>query len=128
MATYWENSCSFGLRYVSWYKYLIVSLVFSHLGFWSGNLFLIAPFPDLCPLVPLDLDFSCKFSKLQFNSLAFVAGFKRATDEGSLPEIAQFSPYYLPLNVLIPSKGSNLYSIFGQGWAVETTPGFNQWF
>ena len=23
----------------SWYKYLIVSLVFSHLGFWSGNLF-----------------------------------------------------------------------------------------
>ena len=48
----WENSCSFGLRYVSWYKYLIVSLVFSHLGFWSGNLFLIAPFPDLCLLVP----------------------------------------------------------------------------
>ena len=34
-------------------KYLIVSLVFSHLGFWSGNLFLIAPFPDLCLLVPL---------------------------------------------------------------------------
>ena len=31
---------------------LIVSLVFSHLGFWSGNLFLIAPFPDLCLLVP----------------------------------------------------------------------------
>ena len=52
MAAYWENSCSFGLRYVSWYKYLIVSLVFSHLGFWSGNLFLIAPFPDLCLLVP----------------------------------------------------------------------------
>ena len=40
-------------NYVSWYKYLIVSLVFSHLGFWSGNLFLIAPFPDLCLLVPL---------------------------------------------------------------------------
>ena len=36
----------------SWYKYLIVSLVFSHPGFWSGNLFLIAPFPDLCLLVP----------------------------------------------------------------------------
>ena len=36
----------------SWYKYLIVSLFFSHLGFWSGNLFLIAPFPDLCLLVP----------------------------------------------------------------------------
>ena len=52
MATYWENSCSFGLRYVSWCGCLIVSLVFSHLGFWSGNLFLIAPFPDLCLLVP----------------------------------------------------------------------------
>ena len=36
----------------SWYKYLIVSLVFSHLGFWSWNFFLIAPFPDLCLLVP----------------------------------------------------------------------------
>ena len=55
MATDWENSCSFGLRYVSWYKYLIVSLVFSHLGFWSGNLFLIAPFPDLCLLVPFQI-------------------------------------------------------------------------
>ena len=52
MATYWEISCSFGLRYVPWYKYLIVSLVFSHLGFWSGNLILIAPVPDLCLLVP----------------------------------------------------------------------------
>ena len=59
MATDWENSCSFGLRYVSWYKYLIVSLVFSHLGFWSGNLFLIAPFPDLCLLVP----FHCMWRK-----------------------------------------------------------------
>ena len=39
----------------SLYKYLIVSLVFSHLGFWSGNLFLIAPFPDLCLLVPFHL-------------------------------------------------------------------------
>ena len=35
----------------SWYKYLIVSLFFSHLGFWRGSLFLIAPFPDLCLLV-----------------------------------------------------------------------------
>ena len=35
----------------SWYKYLIVNLVYSHLGFWSGNLFLIAPFPDPCLLV-----------------------------------------------------------------------------
>ena len=35
----------------SWYKYLIVGLVFPHLGFWSGSLFLIAHFPDLCLLV-----------------------------------------------------------------------------
>ena len=40
----------------SWYKYLIVSLVFSHLGFWSGSLFLIAPFPDLCLLVLFLMD------------------------------------------------------------------------
>ena len=40
-------------------KYLIVSLVFSHLGFWSGNLFLIAPFPDLCLLVPFQIAQSC---------------------------------------------------------------------
>ena len=53
MATYWENSCSFGLRYVSWYKYLIVSCCFFPTSvFWSGNLLLIAPFPDLCLLVP----------------------------------------------------------------------------
>ena len=36
----------------SWYQYLIVGFVFSHLGSWSGNLFLIAPCPDLCLLVP----------------------------------------------------------------------------
>ena len=33
-------------------KYLIVYLVFSHLGFWSGNLFLIAPFPVRCLPAP----------------------------------------------------------------------------
>ena len=70
MATYWENSCSFGLRYVSWYKYLIVSLVFSHLGFWSGNLFLIAPFPDLCLLVPFSLDM-CWFHIVLVNDCVY---------------------------------------------------------
>ena len=63
----------------------------------------------------------CKFSKLQYNSLAFVAGFKRATDEGLLPEIAQYSPYYLPLKVFTASKGSKLYIFIPQkpknfGW------------
>ena len=66
MATYWENSCSFGLRTVSRYKYLIVSLVFSHFGFWSGNLFLIAPFPDLCLLVPFDV---CEIDVLKYKQL-----------------------------------------------------------
>ena len=35
----------------SLYKCLIVNLVFSHLGFWSGNFFLIASFPDRCQLL-----------------------------------------------------------------------------
>ena len=71
MATYWENSCSFGLRYVSWYKYLIVSLVFSHLGFWSGNLFLIAPFPDLCLLVSFHGKYKYLIVNLVFTHLVF---------------------------------------------------------
>ena len=59
-----------------------------------------------------DLDSSCNFSKLQHNSLAFVAGLKRATDEGSLPEIAQYSPYYLPLNVLLLPKDQTFIFYF----------------
>ena len=47
----------------SWYKYLIVSLFFSRLGFWSGNLFLIAPFPDRCLLVP----FHCAINTVFFS-------------------------------------------------------------
>ena len=37
-------------------KYLIVNLVFSLLGFWRENLFLTAPFPDLCLLIPSDIN------------------------------------------------------------------------
>ena len=44
---------------------------------------------------------------MQYNRLAFVAGLNRATDEGSLPEIAQYSPYILPLNVLLLPKDLN---------------------
>ena len=50
----------------SWYKYLIVSLVFSNLGFWSGSLFLIAPFPDLCLLV-LFTSLSSFFTHIETN-------------------------------------------------------------
>ena len=35
----------------SWCRCLVVGLVFSRLGFWSGSLFLIAPFSDLCLFV-----------------------------------------------------------------------------
>ena len=36
----------------------------------------------------------------------------KVTDEGSVPEIAQYDPYYLPLNVFTVSKGSNFYILF----------------
>ena len=48
MATYLETAYDV----FSWCGCLIVNLVFSHLGFWSGDLFLIAHFPDRCLLVP----------------------------------------------------------------------------
>ena len=51
--------------------------------------------------------------------MALVAGLKRATDEGSLPEIARYSPYYLPLNVFIASKGSDLYILFTASKGVD---------
>ena len=92
MATYWENSCSFGLRYVSWYKYLIVSLVFSHLGFWSGNLFLIAPFPDLCLLVPSHFN---SYTCIRFVNVDVL--FKRAASGASLGKKIEVRTY----NVLI---------------------------
>ena len=52
-----------------WYKYLIVSLVFSHLGFWSGNLSLIAPFPDLCLLVPFCREYKLDWTQGEFKIL-----------------------------------------------------------
>ena len=33
-------------------------------------------------------------------------------DEGSVPEIAQYGTYYIPLNVFTASKGSNIYILF----------------
>ena len=119
MATYWENSCSFGLRYVSWYKYLIVSLVFSHLGFWSGNLFLIAPFPDLCLLVPFCPGFAeiarplhklCeKGRKFQWTSEAQEAFDKLKKLLTSPPVLA----YPLPNIRFIVDTDSSAYSVGG---------------
>ena len=56
----------------SWYKYLIVNLVFSHLGFWSGNLFLIAHFPDLCILVPFYMYYVYPCFKIRMLAIAIV--------------------------------------------------------
>ena len=58
LGIYWppigEKAAHSAYEMYSWYKYLyIVSLVFSRLGFWSVYLFLIAPFPDRCLLVPM---------------------------------------------------------------------------
>ena len=44
MAAYWEIAAHSAYDMPSKYKCLIVNLVFSRLGFWSGDFFLIAPF------------------------------------------------------------------------------------
>ena len=61
-----------------------------------------------------DLDFSCKFSKSQYNCLAFVDGLIRATEESLLPEIVQYSPYYISRIecFFFASKELNLYILF----------------
>ena len=51
MAAYWEIAAHSVYDMFSKFKYQIVNLIFSHLGFWSGNFFLIAPFSDNCLLV-----------------------------------------------------------------------------
>ena len=47
-----------------------------------------------------------------FEIEVYLSGYRRRTDEGSVPEIAQYVPYYLPLNVFTASKGSNFYIVF----------------
>ena len=108
MATYWENSCSFGLRYVSWYKYLIVNLVFSHLGFWSGNLFLIAPFPDLCLLVPFFNQFMWQYG---IQSRKIVCGQARSTEPSTLQFTKRLAPSQrsLPATPRHVDPGSDIY-------------------
>ena len=51
MAAIWEIATHSAYDMFSKYRYLIVNLDFSHLDFWRGNFFLIAPFPDHCLLV-----------------------------------------------------------------------------
>ena len=58
MAAYWEIAAHSAYEMFSKYKYLIVNLVFPTSVFWSGNFFPIAPFPDLCLLVPFYFEIS----------------------------------------------------------------------
>ena len=51
VTAYWEIAAHLAYDMFSWYKYLIVNLVFSHLRFWSVNFFRMAPFPDHCLLL-----------------------------------------------------------------------------
>ena len=69
-------SCRMQKAVAPWLRYCNVnqskqklSKFFSHLGFWSGNLFLIAPFPDLCLLVPyytVQIDIESGFKCVDF--------------------------------------------------------------
>ena len=52
MAAYWGIAAHSAYDMFSGYKYLSVINFFPPLGLWSGNFFLIAPFPDHCLLVP----------------------------------------------------------------------------
>ena len=54
----------------------------------------------------------CKFLKLQYIYLPFIAGLYRDTNEGSVPKIAQYSPYRLSLNLVTASEGSCIYILF----------------
>ena len=79
MATYWGNSCSFGLRnvFMVYNKYLIVSFFFFRLlGFWSGNLFLIAPFLIVAYLY--DTRYSTKILKIEKGQNRFLSATQQA--------------------------------------------------
>ena len=76
MATIGKIAAHSAYDMFSWYWYLIVNLVFSHLGFWSGNLFLITPFPDLCLLVPF-LFFTGQYDLLMNGNLLYTVTNRR---------------------------------------------------
>ena len=77
MAAYWEIATHSAYNMFSEYKYLIVNLVFPHLGFWSGNFFLIDPYSDRCLLllfciIPLSR-LLCMIRELKNMYVSFVA-------------------------------------------------------
>ena len=76
MATYWEKyiAAHSADEMFSWYKYLLVSFVFYRLGFleWESFSFLIAPFPDLCLLVPFSFTPSVFGNFVTYANLAMI--------------------------------------------------------
>ena len=72
MATYWEKAAHSAYDMFSWYKCLIVNLFFSHLGFWRGILFLIAPFPDRYLLVSFFLNLAGIFDIISWQWIILV--------------------------------------------------------
>ena len=57
MAAHWEIAANSAYDMFSKYKYLIVNLVFPISVLWSGNIFLIVPFPDHCLFVHFHIKF-----------------------------------------------------------------------
>ena len=55
MATIGKIAAHSAYEIFSWYQLLIDRLFFPISDFWSGNLFLIAPFPDLFLIVPFNV-------------------------------------------------------------------------
>ena len=55
------------------------------------------------------------FSKLQRNSLAFIAGLKGLLMRVYLPEIAHYSPYCFHSNIHTASKGYKRFILFHSG-------------
>ena len=51
MAAYWEIAAHSAYDMFSKYKYLTINSVFSHLGVWFENFFLIVPFFEHCLLL-----------------------------------------------------------------------------
>ena len=80
MAACWEIVAHSASDMFSKYSYLIVNLVVSHLGIWSVNFLLIAPFPDHCLLVLFRVSFPLvKWILAAFLNSYMVAYFHRET-------------------------------------------------
>ena len=89
MATYWKIAAHPAYTMFSKYKYLIGNLVFSHLGFWSGNFFLFAPFPDHCLFCSLFFIGICiEFGGFKHDSLTmmhiFIQNVERSTNKNKI--------------------------------------------